>query len=420
MPTSSVPPIVFTPAGPVIPPESAILAGVQSDMNAAFGGGLNPALETPQGQLASSQTAVIADKNSEIALIVNQVDPLYASDRFQDAIGRIYFLDRKPATATAVTATLGGLSGTVVPAGTFAQDTSGNTYVLLGDVTIGAGGTVSSSWQNIATGPIPCPMNTLTKVYQAIPGWDTITNPADGTLGQDVETRAEFEFRRQNSVALNSHGTTQAIYGNLFETVANVLDCYVIDNPAGITVDKGATNYPMAHNSLFVAVIGGADADIAAAIWEKKDGGCSYAPWPDVPDGPTVPGLGTVATQTIIDPSGYTYPQPAYQVSFIRPGSLAIKFAVQIVNLPSLPSNISDLIIAALIAQFNGTNGSIRARIGAAVLAANYYAPVAGAAPNVQLISVLVGTSSPTLTQVNVGIDQAPTLDSSDIAVILV
>ena len=122
-------------------------------MNAAFGGGLNPALETPQGQLASSQTAVIADKNSEIALIVNQVDPLYASDRFQDAIGRIYFLDRKPATATAVTATLGGLSGTVVPAGTFAQDTSGNTYVLLGDVTIGAGGTVSSSWQNIATGP---------------------------------------------------------------------------------------------------------------------------------------------------------------------------------------------------------------------------------------------------------------------------
>jgi small basic protein len=99
---------------------------------------------------------------------------------------------------------------------------------------------------------------------------------------------------------------------------------------------------------------------------------------------------------------------------------LAIKFAVRIVNLPSLPSNISDLIKAAVLAQFNGTNGAIRARIGAAILAANYYAPVAGAASNVQLISVLVGTSSPTDTQVDVGIDQAPTLDASDIAVILV
>jgi hypothetical protein len=417
---SSVPPIIFTPAGVVIPPESSILAGVQSDINAAFGGGLNPALETPQGQLASSQAAVIADKNSEIALIVNQVDPLYASDRFQDAIGRIYFLERKAATATAVTATLGGLVGTPVPAGTFAQDLSGNTYVLLGDVIIGAGGTVSSSWQNIATGPIPCPANTLVKVYQAVPGWDTITNPADGTLGQDVETRAEFEFRRQNSVALNSRGTCPSIYGNVFEKVLGALDCYVIDNPAGITVLKGPTNYPMAHNSLFVAVIGGTDAEVAQAIWEKKDNGCSYAAWPDWPSGSTVPGMGTVASETVLDPSGYSFPQPSYEVSFIRPGPLAIKFAVRIVNLPSLPANITTLIQNAIVAQFNGTNGSVRARIGAAILAANYYAPVALAASNVQLISVLVGTATPTDTQVDVGIDQAPTLDPADITVTLV
>jgi hypothetical protein len=389
----------------VIPPESSILAGVQADINAAFGGGLNPALETPQGQLASSQAAVIADKNSEIALIVNQVDPLYASGRFQDAIGRIYFLDRKAATSTAVTATLGGLVGTVVPAGTFAQDLSGNTYILLGSVAIGAGGTVSSSWQNIATGPIPCPAATLTKVYQAVPGWDTITNPADGTLGQDVETRAEFEFRRQNSVALNSRGTCPSIYGNVFEKVLGALDCYVIDNPSGLTVLTGPTNYPMLPHSVFVAVIGGADVDIAQAIWEKKDVGCDY-------NGNT--------SVTVLDNSGYSFPQPSYPVKFERPAPLAIKFAVRIVNLPSLPADIATLIRNSIVAQFNGTNGSVRARIGAAILAANYYASVALSASNVQLISVLVGTATPTDTQVDVGIDQAPTLDPLDIAVILV
>jgi hypothetical protein len=413
--STSVPQIQFTPAGVVIPTDAAILAGTQADMDAAFGGGLNPDLSTPQGQLASSQAAIVSDKDSELAYVVNQVDPQYASDRFQDAIGRIYFLTRKGAAGTSVTATLTGLPTTVVPAGTFAQDTSGNTYVLLGTVTISSGGTVSSTWQNILTGPIPCPEGTLTQVYQAIPGWDAITNAADGTLGQNVETRSAFEFRRQNSVALNSNGTCPSIYGKVFQ-VDNVLDCFVLDNPSGAVAIYGPTNYPLAAHSLFVSVIGGLDADIAKAIWLKKDAGCSYSA---NPAGTPVPGDGTVSTVMVPDTS-YSFPQPSYAVSFIRPASLPIFFAVQIVNLPSLPSNIATLIQNAIIAQFNGTNGAIRARIGGAILAASYYGAVALVGNNVVLLSILVGTSTPTLTEVLVGIDQAPTLDASHISLTLV
>ena len=414
---TSVPQLQWTETGLIAPTEAAILAGTQADIDAAFGGGLNPALETPQGQIASSEAAIIADKNNDFLDLVNQVDPQYADGRFQDAIARIYFLTRKGATSTAVTCTLTGTPSAVVPAGTFAQDTSGNTYVLLGSVTIGSGGTVTSSWQNLLTGPIACPEGTLTQVYQAVAGWDSITNPADGTLGQDVETRAEFEFRRQNSVALNGRGTCQSIYANVFQ-VANVLDCYVIDNPTGSTVDTGSTNYPLAPHSLYVAVIGGIDADIATAIWAKKDVGCSYSA---NPNGTPVPGEGTVSTQTVIDPSGYSYPQPSYQVSFIRPGALPIYFNVQIANASNLPSNIVTLIQNAIIAQFNGTNGSVRARIGSAILAAQYYATVAGVAPQVVLLGIQVGITSPgAAEQVQVGIDQAPTLDSVNITVTLV
>ena len=414
---TSVPQLQWTEAGLIAPTEAAILAGTQADIDAAFGGGLNPALETPQGQIASSEAAIIADKNNDFLDLVNQVDPQYADGRFQDAIARIYFLTRKGATSTAVTCTLTGTPSAVVPAGTFAQDTSGNTYVLLGSVTIGSGGTVTSSWQNLLTGPIACPEGTLTQVYQAVAGWDSITNPADGTLGQDVETRAEFEFRRQNSVALNGRGTCQSIYANVFQ-VANVLDCYVIDNPTGSTVDTGSTNYPLAPHSLYVAVIGGIDADIATAIWAKKDVGCSYSA---NPNGTPVPGEGTVSTQTVIDPSGYSYPQPSYQVSFIRPGALPIYFNVQIANASNLPSNIVTLIQNAIIAQFNGTNGSVRARIGSAILAAGYYATVASVAPQVVLLGIQVGITGPgALEQVQVGIDQEPTLDAGNITVTLV
>jgi len=401
---SSVPKIQFTAAGLVIPAETDILAGVQADMNAAFGGGLNPGLETPQGQLASSQAAVIGDKNNEVALIVNQVDPQYSADRFQDAIGRIYFLTRKPATPTAVTATLGGIAGTVIPAGTFAQDTDGNTYALSGDATIGIAGTVDADFQNIQTGPIPCAAGTLTSVYQAIPGWDTITNAADGTMGSNVESRADFEYRRRNSVALNGKGTPQAIYAEVF-ALADVLDVYVKDNPAGTTVNTGSTNYPILAHSVYVAVVGGTDADVAAAIWRKKDTGCDY-------NGNT--------SVTVTDDAGYSYPQPTYTVKFERPAALPVLFAVSLVDDPSLPSDIVQRVKAAIIARFNGADGTTRERIGSLILASRYYGAVVAVASNVSLISILIGTATATLSQVAVGIDQKPTLSESDIAVTLV
>lgn len=401
---SSVPKIQFTAAGVVIPAETDILAGVQADMNAAFGGGLNPALETPQGQLASSQTAVIGDKNNEVVTIVNQVDPQYSDGRFQDAIGRIYFLTRKPATPTAVTATLNGLAGTVVPAGALAQDTSGNTYACSGDVTIDVTGSVTAEFQNIETGPIPCAAGTLTQVYQAVPGWDTITNAADGTLGSDVESRSDFEYRRKNSVAKNGTGTPQAIYAEVF-ALADVLDVYVKDNPTGSAVNTGSTNYPIAAHSVYVAVVGGTDADVAAAIWRKKDLGCD---------------TNGNASATVVDQSGYSYPLPSYLIKFQRPASLAVKFAVRIVNDPSLPSNIVTLVKNAIIARFNGADGTTRERIGATILASRYYGAVVAVASNVSLLDVLIGTSSPTLTQINVGIDQRPTISAADITVTLV
>lgn len=426
--STSVPQIQFTDAGLIIPTDAAILTGTQADINAAFGGGLNPGLSTPQGQIAGSQAAIVADKDSQIAYLVNQFDPQYAEGRFQDALARIYFLTRKPATSTAVTATLGGLPGTPIPAGTLAYDTNNNTYVLLGTVVIGVGSTVSSSWQNQKTGPIPCPANTLIKVGQAINGWDSITNPSDGTLGNDVESRADFEFRRFNSVAKNGEGVLPAIYAAVFE-VANVLDCFVIDNPTGTTDSANPTsqrianptNYPLAPHSIYIAAVGGDDQQIANAIWSKKDNGASYSAWPDPPSGPTVPGVGSVSTETVYDTSGYSFPQPSYRISFIRPGSLATYFKVQIANTPNLPSNIVTLVQNAIIAQFNGQNGNARARIGSAILAAQYYAPVSDIGSFLTLLSIAVGTApSPSGDEIQVGIDQTPTLSAGNISVVLV
>jgi len=402
MPTA-VPPIEFTPEGLVLPTAAQVLVGVQTDLNAAFGGNLNPALNTPQGQIASSETAVIVDNNNLFAEFVNQVDPDTADGFMQDAIARIYFLTRSPGVPTNVECVCTGLFGTVIPIGAQALDTSGNRYVCTSGGVIGSGGNVTLAFENVVNGPIPCPSNTLTVIYQAIPGWDSINNTGPGTEGADVETRAAFEFRRQQSVALNAHGSLPSIGGAVFD-VEGVIDVYVTENVTNTTQNTGSTNYPLAPHSLYVAVVGGEDQDVGQAIWNKKDVGCDY-------NGNT--------SVTVADPS-YSFPQPTYTVTFERPPPLAIKFAVDISNSAALPANIVDLTKAAIIASFNGVDGSPRVRIGSLLVSSQFYGAVQTIGPEVSIISILLGSSTPTLTAQQIGIDEAPTVQASDITVTLV
>ena len=120
---TNVPSISFTANGFVAPSESAILAGVEADINAAFGGSLNPAPSTPQGQIAASDTAIIGSSNDLLLALFNGVDPAYASGRMQDAIGRIYFMTRNPAQPTTLQVLCSGLAGVVIPVGALVQDT---------------------------------------------------------------------------------------------------------------------------------------------------------------------------------------------------------------------------------------------------------------------------------------------------------
>jgi hypothetical protein len=406
--TTNVPNIQFTPAGLVVPQEADILSGVLADYDQAFGGGMNKALETPQGQLASSESAIIAAKNAAIVEFVNQVNPDKASGFMQDAIARIYFLDRIAGAPTVVQCTLVGGQGTVIPVGAQAQDTSGNIYVCTELGVIGSGGTVSLPFANKDNGPIPCPANTLTQIYKAIPGWDTINNPVEGVLGQNVETQQAFAYRRAQSVALNARGSLQSIYAAVFD-VEDVLDVYVTENTTNSIINVGATAYPLAPHSLYVAAVGGAPQAVGTAIWTKKDVGCDY-------NGNT--------TVTVVDNVGYQQPYPTYTVKYEIPPALPIKFAVQLAADAGLPANIIDLVKAAIIGAFNGTNEGTRARIGALLLASRFYPPVidigiAIGSP-VSVLSILLGSATPTLTSQLIGIDRAPTITAADIDVEIV
>ncbi|WP_179280547.1 baseplate J/gp47 family protein [Bordetella genomosp. 1] len=401
MTTSQVPRVQFTPAGLVLPQESEILAGVQADMDNAFGGGLNPALETPQGQLASSTTAIIGSKNNEFASYVNQVDPSFAAGRMQDAIGRIYFLDRKPGTATAVIATCTGLTGATIPVGARAQAVDGNIYICTQSGTIPLGGSVDLPFVCSVNGPISCAAGALSQIYQAIPGWDSVLNADDGTVGSNVESRAEFELRRQQSVALNARGSLPSIYAAV-ANVDGVIDAYVTENNESVAQEIGGVM--LAPHSIWVAAVGGQAADIAEAIWRKKSNGADY-------NGNT--------SQIVQDTENYQYPYPSYVVRWETPDALPVLFRVEIAANPALPSDVVAQVKQAIIDAFNGVDGGQRARIGSIIYASRFYAPVSLISPALSILSLLIGTSTPTAPSVTVNIDRRPTVSADDIVVVL-
>ncbi|MCH7381598.1 MULTISPECIES: baseplate J/gp47 family protein [Acinetobacter] len=402
MSTSSVPKIQFTPSGLVLPQESVILDGVYQDYNAALGGNLNPALETPQGQLISSTTAIIGDHNSAFAEFVNQVDPDVASGFMQDAIGRIYFLNRHPATSTVVQCICTGVIGTVIPQGSLITDQSGNIYQSLEAAVLNASGQATVNFECLETGPIVCPENAV-KIYRAVVGWENVDNPSAGITGSDVENRSDFEFRRRQSVAKNAHGSLPSIYGAVFD-LDNVIDVYAIENTRGSVATVGATNYQMQPHSIYVAVVGGDSDDIGLTIWTKKNVGCDYN--------------GNTAV-TVTDDS-YSYPKPTYEVKFQRPALTPVLIEVQIAMNALLPSNINDLVKAAVISTFNGSDGGARARIGGTIFASRFYAGISKIDARVEILQVLLGLTSANATSVALGIDQAPTISESQITVVQV
>lgn len=372
---TNVPSPVFGPTGFTIPSSAAVFAGVQADLNAAFGGNLNPALNTPQGQMATSFASIIGNVDQLFQYYTNQVDPAFAAGRMQDAIGRIYFIERLPSQPTTLQISCVG-AAIPIPIGALIQDTGGNIYSCTGSGSIPLSGSVVLSFACTIPGPTPVPATTAVSIYQAIPGWNSVT-VVSGVVGRNTETRPQFEARRAQSVALNSIGSLPSILGAVLN-VPNVIDAYVTENTTNGTLATGGT--VLVPNSLYVAVVGGSATAVAQAIWSKKAPGCAY-------NGST--------TVTVFDQnSGYSPPFPSYAVSFQIPSNLAIQFLVNIVNGPLVPANATALIQAALAAAFTGADGGPRARIGSLLLATRYLGVIQSLGSWAQVRSLQLGSNN--------------------------
>lgn len=400
---TAIPPNVWDSNGLSTPDEPEILGGVIVDLQEAFDNNLNldsndyGSMATPQGQLATSLTQIKGEINDNLRFLASQINPKYASGIYQDALAWLYFITRKPSTPTNVSVECYGLDGTVIPVGARVQDLNSNVYRATGTATISAG-VALVNFENEVNGATPATSNTVTKIYQTVVGWESCNNPFTGIMGTNEESQQELEARRYDSVAKNAIGTLNSIFAAVSE-IEGVTDVHVRENFTGAPIV--ITGYTLVKHSIYVAVVGGNDEEIAKAIHLKKDVGADY-------NGNTI---------VNVKDTNYEYPQPIYAVKFERPAALAILFNVDIVADPLLPADSDTLIKNAIIESFNGLDNRPRTRIGVAIIANRFTQNIYNKIDNINVLDIDIGTVAADSNRVDVPIDKTPTLQESDIVI---
>ncbi|EEV6940848.1 baseplate J/gp47 family protein [Escherichia coli] len=403
---TAVPDVTITENGLSVPDIADVLAGRLTDMSTALGGGASQSLSSPQGQIAQSDTEIIAQEYDKLLCLFNQINPDFSTGRFQDGIGRIYFMERIAAQGTVVTATCIGQVGTTIPAGSTAVDTSGYIYQSIDNAIIPSSGSVDVQFVNTTTGPIPCASGSLNQIYRAVSGWDAVNNISPGVVGVDVESRIAFETRRRQSVARNSRNQDASTLAALLAT-DGVLDAYVWSNRTAETVNKGTTNFPILAHSVYICVYGGADTDVAESIFNTYNPGANM-------NGDT--------TFTVYDNVNYMPPYPSYVMQWQKASPTRVYFKVNIDASLNPPSDITKQVKKIVATVFNGGYEGIgKARIGSTINAGKYYAPVISISPDtVGILSLEVSLDGSLYgPAVTMGIDQVPTIQESDITVTL-
>lgn len=367
---------------------------------------LNTDPETPQGQVIDSQTAAIHQKDVELAFLAQQFNPQTASGRWQDSLAKIYFISRKPAINSTCVCTLTGINGTTVTAGALIRSSYDQTlWSLNKDATIGSDGTTTAIFTCQSEGAIQAGVATLTQIVTAIPGWDVVTNETMAEVGQLVESQAAFEARRYQSVALNGRSTTTAVYARVAE-VDSVIAAYVTDNKTNI--NKTVDGYTLSPHSIYVAVIGGADDDIAKAIYNSVSAGCDY-------NGNT--------TVNVTDPNT----GGVEDVTFMRPTQLPLYVKVTLQDDGNLPDGYKAIVQQAVYNNFYGLDTTTTIS-GEAILRvimntdlyASRFLPLVLNAGISQLLRVEISTDNSTWVDfTHIPISNEPTLELENIQVVV-
>ena len=342
-----------TPQGFVIKTLSEITSDIQTNIRGIFGTDIDLSEQTPDGQevgLFSASHALmweVAEEN------YNAFDPAKATGAALDSIAKINGLSRIPESYSQALVTCGGIEGTVIPAGSeVSNEVETVVFHMQEEVTIPVGGSIEANALAVDVGPVYASASSLIKILTPIYGWDTATNANDAIPGRYRETDAELRLRRERSVAASSQALTESVQGAL-SNLDGVTHAEVVENATGNIVDT------VPPHAIECIVFGGADGDIADAIFKNKSLGCET--------------FGSELV-TVVDSQGVSH-----DIYFTRPTAQDIHLWIHRVALEGYAATsdeeIKENIVAFSLGEIESL-GDTRYRPGDNVYASHLYSPI--------------------------------------------
>lgn len=125
--------------------------------------------------------------------------------------------------------------------------------------------TLAESFEN---GPLTAAPGEITDIVTLVPGWNTVNNLQEASLGRLLETDAELRERYKSGVYALGAATLPALQANLEARVLGVTSVRVFENDSDVVDGVGRPPH-----SIHVVAEGGLDSDIAAAIFQYKAAG---------------------------------------------------------------------------------------------------------------------------------------------------
>lgn len=362
----------ITAAGLTIPTYSDILASLLAQFRLIYGQTAYLGVDSADYQWISIVALNLNDAMQALQLVYNARSPTTAIGSDLDAIVKINGIARKASTFSACAVTLTGTPGAAISNGVI-QDVNGMLWDLPPAISIGVAGTLTVTAICETPGNVTALAGQLSQIATPAAGWISVTNATAAVPGQPVEADSLLRARQALSVALPSQtmlaGTVAAI-----AAIPGVTRYNVLENPTG-AVDS----YGNPAHSITAVVEGGADLDVATAIFTNRGIGC-YT------NGTT--------TVTVTDPNtGATMP-----IRFTRPSYVAIYVSLSVHGLAGYTTATTAAIQKAITAYLNSL------QIGESVILSELYGAALTTRPNPDLPmfsirALTLGTSaSPTST----------------------
>jgi len=259
---------------------SEIVAFLTAALKTIYGADINVEPDSPDGQLINIIAQLAVDNLEFQTQIYNTFDPDQAPGVILDQRVALNGIQRLGGTYTLTPITivtdralsLAGLDSEIDnPDGTgyTVQDDEGNKFILASSQVIPSAGTYSYSFRAQNPGAVETVPNTITTPVTIILGVVSVNNPSIySVLGINQETDAALRIRRQRSVAISAMGYLQSLLAALLN-INEVVSAFVYENVTG-SVDADL----IPGHSIWVIVEGGSDAEVAQAIYSKRNAGC--------------------------------------------------------------------------------------------------------------------------------------------------